>query len=360
MGLIENTGILYLEGRIIMAKYKSKIKDCQLIVKVKLSSKEKIDERALDFFAYKRIRGLLKARVINRLGGTSIEYSGPKGISLYERLKEPVERHDFYFIMEQIVNMFQKLRKNGLSPSHIIWDIQHVYMNDVTSERQFIYMPFEKTGNRTSLVEFVDQVIHSAVPVPNEDSKYITRFLYFLEGLDGFDAEQIERYIINEDKEVVDTIKARHTGQSGFMTDKPRDYYAHYSGDEEATTILKDEEGTTLLVGEDEGTVLLNGSRQENPPVLYRVSTEERICIQKSVFRIGTKRGDADYSVDNNHAVSRNHAEVIRRGERCFIMDLDSMNKTYINGQIIPARQETEIYDGDSLKLANEEFILYF
>ncbi len=41
-------------------------------------------------------------------------------------------------------------------------------------------------------------------------------------------------------------------------------------------------------------------------------------------------------------------------------MDLDSMNKTYINGQIIPARQETEIYDGDSLKLANEEFILYF
>ena len=62
-----------------MAKYKSKIKDCQLIVKVKLSSKEKIDERAMDFFSYKRIRGLLKARIINRLGGTSIEYSGPNG-----------------------------------------------------------------------------------------------------------------------------------------------------------------------------------------------------------------------------------------------------------------------------------------
>ncbi len=359
MGHIENTGTLYLEGRIIMAKYKSKIKDCQLIVKVKLSSKEKIDERAMDFFAYRRIRGLLRAKIRNRLGGTSIEYSGPKGISLYERLKEPVERHDFYFIMEQIVDMFQKLRKNGLSPSHIIWDIQHVYINDITREMQFIYMPFEKTGNQTSLVGFVDRVIHSVVPVPDEDSRYITRFLYFLEGLDGFDAEQIERFIRKEDKEVVDTIKTRHTGQSGFMTDKPRDYYAHYNGDEEATTILGDGEATTLLVEEEEGTVLLNEDQEENQPILYRVSTEEKIRIQKSVFRIGTKRGDADYSVDNNQAVSRNHAEVIRREERCFIRDLDSMNKTYINGRMIPPRLETEIYDGDSLKLADEEFILY-
>ena len=214
--------------------------------------------------------------------------------------------------------MFQKLRKNGLSPSHVIWDLQHVYMNDITREMQFIYMPFENAGNRTSLIEFVDRVIHSAVPAANEDSKY--------------------------------------------MTDKPRDYYAHYSGDEDATTILIDEESTTLLVEEEdeEGTVLLDGGGQEKLPILYRVSTEEKIRIQKSVFRIGTKRGDADYSVDNNQAVSRNHAEVIRREDRCFIKDLDSMNKTYVNGQMIPARQETEIYDGDSLKLADEEFILYF
>ena len=177
--------------------------------------------------------------------------------------------------------------------------------------------------------------------------------------MDGFDAEQIERFIRKEDKEVVDTIKTRHTGQSGFMTDKPRDYYAHYNGDEEATTILGDGEATTLLVEEEEGTVLLNEDQQENQPILYRVSTEEKIRIQKSVFRIGTKRGDADYSVDNNQAVSRNHAEVIRREERCFIRDLDSMNKTYINGRMIPPRLETEIYDGDSLKLADEEFILY-
>ena len=36
--------------KIEMAKYKTKTKECQLIVKVKLSSGEKINERELDFF----------------------------------------------------------------------------------------------------------------------------------------------------------------------------------------------------------------------------------------------------------------------------------------------------------------------
>ena len=36
-----------------MARYKVKGKDCQLKVKVKLSFKEEIDERQLDFFSSK-------------------------------------------------------------------------------------------------------------------------------------------------------------------------------------------------------------------------------------------------------------------------------------------------------------------
>lgn len=45
-----------------MARYKVKGKDCQLKVKVKLSFKEEIDERQLDFFSSKYIRGLLKVQ----------------------------------------------------------------------------------------------------------------------------------------------------------------------------------------------------------------------------------------------------------------------------------------------------------
>ena len=65
-----------------MAKYKSKIKNGQLMVKAKLSSGEKINERELDFFSQRHIRGLLKAKLVRRFGRTSIQYTGPTAISL--------------------------------------------------------------------------------------------------------------------------------------------------------------------------------------------------------------------------------------------------------------------------------------
>ena len=64
-----------------------------------------------------------------------------------------------------------------------------------------------------------------------------------------------------------------------------------------------------------------------------------------------------DYFVTNNNAVSRGHADIITRGNRYFVRDLNSKNKTYINGQAIPPQCECELLDGSRLTLGNEEFI---
>ena len=103
-----------------MAKYKVKAKDCQLEIKVKLSMKEKLNERQLDFSSGKYIRGLLKVQSKKK---NSIEYYGPIGISLFERLKKPITKYDFYFIMEQIIDTTQKLNNNSLIISNVTWDI---------------------------------------------------------------------------------------------------------------------------------------------------------------------------------------------------------------------------------------------
>lgn len=93
-------------------RYKAKTKDCHLIVKAKASWGEEIDEKALDAFARIYLRGFLKPKVIKK---NVIEYSGPVGISLYERLKKPVSKRDFLFIMEQIVVAVQKIQSNNLA-----------------------------------------------------------------------------------------------------------------------------------------------------------------------------------------------------------------------------------------------------
>ena len=92
-------------------------------------------------------------------------------------------------------------------------------------------------------------------------------------------------------------------------------------------------------------------------PILIRTLTEEIIRINKPVFRIGKEENCVDYIVTNNIAISRSHADIISRGDRYFVFDLRSKNKSYINNRVLPAEQEVEIFNGDVLKLANEEFL---
>lgn len=91
-------------------------------------------------------------------------------------------------------------------------------------------------------------------------------------------------------------------------------------------------------------------------PYLIRRSMNERIGINKPVFRIGKERSYVDCFISNNGAISRSHADIIKRGNRFFICDRNSTNKTYRNGYMLTPEDEVEIFDGDILQLANEEF----
>ena len=366
----KNKNDCFLEGSIGMAKYKSKIKNSQLTVKAKLSSGEKVNERELDFFSQKHIRGLLKAKLVRRFGRTSIQYTGPTAISLLEYLKKPITKYNLLFIIEQMILMVQKIQANSMSLNKLVWDINQVYINETTRELQHIYLPLEVVKEDADLLGFLNQVIYAAQPVPEQNSDYISRFVYFINSLNSFDTERIENFIYREDRSVINTLKEYTSKQSDFMTDKQSDYYKHYDeedeygktellDEDEETGLLGDEEEDTGVLEEGEGTGILE-EQKIHYPILYRVLTEENIDIDKPVFRIGKERNYVDYFVSNNSAISRSHADIITREQKCYVMDLNSKNKTYVNNQQIPAQQEIEISNGDCLKLANEEFIFYY
>ena len=372
-------------------KISAKTKDCRLLVKVKASFRESFDEKALDSFARTYLRGFLKPKLVKK---NLIEYSGPVGISLYERLKKPMTKRDFLFVMEQIVVAVQKIHSNNLSLNRLVLDIKYCFINDVTKEIQFLYVPTEKELDNHGVIAFMESIIYSVTPAAEKDTDFVSRFVYFLKGLKGFDSEKVEKFIAKEDRSVVNTIKKQNAGQSGFMTSKQKSYYDHYDRkeqddgedtdlldeedeatgildeeDDEATGLLDseedeatgllDDEATGLLAPEDEeeGTALLDDTSNVRFPSLFRVLTEETISINKPVFRIGKERSYVDYFVTNNNAVSRSHADIITRGSNYFVIDLNSKNDTYINDQMLPVQCETEIRDGDRLRLGNEEFI---
>lgn len=376
-------------------KFKFKAKDCQLIVKVKTSFGEIIDDKELDRFARVFLRGFLKPKQIKK---NVIEYTGPVGISLYDRLKKPITKRDFLFVVEQIVLAVQKLQTNDMPLNHLVMDIHNAFINEVTKEMQFLYVPLENSLNNSNIIEFIESIVYSVKPADERDNDFASRFIYFFRTIKPFDINAIEKFIAKEDRSVVNTIKKQNTRQSGFMTDKPQHYYDHYAkeqddlGDEptglliedgnddatgllneEATGLLSEDDDSTVLLndeGDDEATGLLNGDEYEENtapldrgmlnvhyPTLFRVLTEETISINKPVFRLGKERSYVDYFVTNNIAVSRGHADIITRGNRYFVKDLNSKNHTYINNQELPVQCEVEIYDGDRLKLGNEEFV---
>ncbi len=366
-------------------KFKTKTKDCHLVVKAKASYGENIDEKELDRFARIYLRSFLKPKLVKK---NQIEYTGPVGISIEERLKKPITKRDFLFIMEQIVVAVQKLQANNMPLTNLILDIHNVFINEITKEVQFIYLPLVGLQKDIRILDFMETIIYSVHPMDEKDNDYVSRFIYFLKGLKPFDINKIEAYIAREDRSVVNTIKKQNAGQSGFMTDKRQQYHEHYDQkggnseeddptgllyeeDDIATALLEEDEATDLLSEDEEATgllmekddeedgtaLLMNNEVSIHFPSLYRILTEETIRINKPVFRIGKEKSYVDYFVTNNIAVSRSHADIITRSGRYFVKDLNSKNHTYINKQEIPVLCEVEIHDGDSLTLGNEEFV---
>lgn len=349
-----------------MANFRTKAKDYQLKVTVKLSMNEKLDEISLDDYTRKYVRGLLKAKKISK---KKIEYLGPIGISLLDRLKKEISKYDFFFIMEQIVDLCRKMENAQLDINSIVLNPKSIYINEQTKEIQFIYLPLQGR-QKVNLLELMYNIIYAIKPRGEYDNSFISQFAYFLRGMNTFETENIEKYIMKEERKVVYIIKKHNIGQSGFMTDKPRDYYEHYEKkeedeltglleDEEATGLLEDGEEATGLLEDEEATGLLNENYEVKYATLYRALTDETIVINKPVFRLGKEKNYCDYFVYNNNAVSRSHADIITRGQQFFIMDLNSTNKTYLNGTQITPRQEVELFEGDNIRLANEEFVFH-
>lgn len=122
-----------------------------------------------------------------------------------------------------------------------------------------------------------------------------------------------------------------------------------------STSILN--KSVTALVKDAVGAVsAATANAPKALPYLIRVSTEERIMLNKAVFKIGKATRGVDYTVGGNGAISRQHAFIIQKDGVCYIKDNKSTNHTYVNGKRVEDGVE-EILTHDSIvRLGDEEF----
>lgn len=94
-------------------------------------------------------------------------------------------------------------------------------------------------------------------------------------------------------------------------------------------------------------------------PFLIRKSTNEKILINRDVFKMGKEKSYVDYYVEND-AVSRSHADIIRKKDSFFMIDQNSLNHTFLEGRKLPPKQYVKLESGQSFMLADEEFVFYY
>lgn len=324
-----------------MSKLKVSIKKSTVTAMMKAGRKERINETELSQLARIKPCGIMH---VTKTKKDSVIYTCPANINLTDRLKKAISKYDFFFMIEQIVIMVEDVYNNGLNVNSVRFNMDDVYINEMTKEMYFIYFPIVGGQESADIVGFIENIIYTMTPVINEDTNYISRFMYYVRSFHGFNGNAIEKYISREERAVVNVLKNKAvTMQQQIMQQVMQ-------GSMDGTTVLSDDGISVQQI-------------QQMQPVNYhfasltRQVTGEKIELGKPSFVLGKNPEKSDYAVADNTNISRVHAVITMRNGRYYVMDQNSTNGTFINGRIIKAGKETEILPGDCLMLANEEFI---
>ncbi|MCR5837237.1 MAG: FHA domain-containing protein [Lachnospiraceae bacterium] len=112
-------------------------------------------------------------------------------------------------------------------------------------------------------------------------------------------------------------------------------------------------------IEEIEETVLLRSNVLQIGVVLKSTDVESMETIIPNTYPciIGKSKKSADYIIDDK-AVSRVHLKIEQTEEGFAIEDLNSTNRTYLNGEILPPHVLTEIKIGDLIGIADKEYVV--
>lgn len=348
-----------------MAKFKVSTKGNLISITQKQFGKFNVNERELKVFEENLLPGFFRPKLVAK---NRITYTAPKSVTLETYIKKDLTIHKMYSILAQFGELIKSVEQYGFYLHNIIFESRLIYVKEITGELFFLYTPLITTGIGVNLFGFLADAFKNLQTEDVQLQAEYQKVKAFLESPNHYSLNELEMFVQQNYPQIYQQITRRDSGQSGFISSTKLGHEQHYHpsmalqsapsvslqsapSEEMGTTLLVEEEGTTLLT-EDEGTTLL-----QEPTVsafLIRKKTNETITVNRDVFRIG-KDFSCDYVITDNNAVSRRHASLYRNMSMFYIGDDGSKNHTYVNGTIVPDGQ-TELHNGDVVKLANEEF----
>jgi len=309
-----------------MNKYKLVRKKNNSHIVIKSKKGQHLNEREIYSINNGDVSRLLKMEVEKKNNSFKLLYNVTGFVSLKNYLAIPLNKRTFAKMLKEFIDGIKQIKDNYLNVELLLLDFDAIMVDPVSQSLYFTYVPIQPYENIYSMRMFLSDVLKYCVFSPSEDDRtYIQRYIDVINSGANFSLFELEQYVL-------DLLEIKFVEELTFKEEKKQ-------------------EKTDM----DKSFALYNPIEQ-NKPCVVRVRTGEKISFDRACIKIGKDTNENDYSITDNQAISRRHAAFINEYGRYYVIDLNSTNKTFINGEVLIPQQKYEIQSGMSIKLGNEEF----
>ncbi len=343
---------------------------------------------------------------IEEEGKYGFQYNIAYKATLRKYLKQTMGKEEVLKLLSTVIEAYKLLKSTGVNEKYLYLNLDYIFVDFVTRDISFLCIPEDRKldGNK-SLREFLKDLLMSIAYKEEEDIYYIAKLVVYISNNCSIEVENFEELVLSLKEAKIRQSQPQVTMTSGTVT-TPTPAVAPVSagaarpaftappmphsvreetiqgsqpkpikleaakpapsgslianreiGEHDETTVLMTPSGTLKEPVKQKRGLFQRNVEKKPTPVLIRVKNQEKIMINKNVFRIGKSKTDADYAVEDNVAISRVHAIIHKRDGACYIKDNDSTNNTYVNGNILKGENEQLLIKGTKVSLADEEFV---
>ena len=317
--------------------------------------------------------------------------------SMYDRKR--MNARELIALAQNIKKLSEELHKYLLNIEDIVFETDYIYYNKAKKEYVFCYCPGLGEDYQLSLKElfsrildYVDHNDRETVEVAYGMQTITTQVEFTIEEVIEYGVNVLNQSLVKEEqdfpiddtptliegneteekkeslwKKIWDKISKKkefvtkdEIDEGVFVNNKNEKSFEtpivnsfEESIKNESVESIEDELDTDV---DDDRTMLLTGAEYMSFIKLKSVDDQEDILIVplSFPFNVGKKKGSNDYCIDKPE-ISREHMSICMEDNNYYIKDLESTNGTFVNGVRIKPLENTEIKQGDIVKLADVE-----
>lgn len=274
---------------------------------------DQLDRLAVKMLAGNRIQGLPQTAYHD--GRLKVRITGMESLYQYfGKNAAPRGKEKLLAFFSNLITTALSLEEYMLSMDRLLLDAGEIYVNAQTAQ---VFIPY--------------------IPVQSDEVKNAVQCLEEIKALcsvllEAAEASHCEETVLQS---------------AEFQVPEPQEDYGSTEEFDRLQTCAKEslelKEGTKNL-------------KKEKIPYLVRKRTGERIAINRTLFKLGKDASYVDYCIKDNPAVSRNHADILRKKDGYYLVDKGSLNHTFVNGKKLALDEYRKLEDGCLVQLANEVF----